>query len=133
MKHRSTKGNRPGASAVEFLRAVPYGNQGMTVTPADHGGALAEVPMNRPRWLVPPISWLLPFSTSRRIQLDAIGYAVLKLCDGRNVVETIIEQFAAGNKLSFREAQLPVTRFIHQMMERGLVAVMGSQQEADKR
>ena len=115
----------------EFLRAVPYPNQTIAVRRLADGGGLAEVPIARPRWLVPPLSWILPFSTQRRIRLDAIGVAVLNLCNGRNAVETIIENFAADNKLSFREAQLPVTQFLQQLTQRGLVAIVGAKKRAD--
>jgi hypothetical protein len=47
-------------------------------------------------------------------------------------VETVIEKFAAANKLSFREAQLPVTQFLQQLTERGLVAIVGSPNEANE-
>ena len=104
----------------------------MEVSPLRDGGALAKIPMRRPRWLVPPISWVLPFSSRRRIRLDAVGADVLNLCDGTNRVETVIEKFAAANKLSFREAQLPVTQFLQQLTERGLVVIVGFPNEANE-
>jgi hypothetical protein len=116
----------------EFLRATPRTNEAMEVSPLRDGGALAKIPMRRPRWFVPPISWVLPFSSHRRIRLDAVGADVLNLCDGTNRVETVIEKFAAANKLSFREAQLPVTQFLQQLTERGLVAIVGSPNEANE-
>ena len=112
-------------SAEDFLRAVPFGNRAMTIVPASDGGALVSIPMNRPRWLVPPLSWMLPYSSQRRVRLDAVGYAVLGLCDGDRNIETIIEEFARANKLSFREAQLPTTQFLKQMTERGIIVVVG--------
>jgi len=117
----------------EFLRARPYKNETATVRPGRDGGALVEVPLNRPRWLVPPISWIVPYSTVRRVQLDGLGMAVLNMCSGSNTVENIIEKLAAANKLSFREAQLSVTQFLQQMTERGLVAIVGSENEAGKK
>jgi hypothetical protein len=119
-------------SSADFLAAVPHANAAMNLTHRRDGSAIAEVPLKRPRWLVPPISWLLPFSSQRRVLLDTIGTSVLDLCDGRNTVETIIENFAVRNKLSFREAQLPVTQFLQQMTERGLVAIVGTDKETDK-
>jgi len=112
-------------SAEDFLRAVPFANRAMTIVPASDGGALASIPMNRPRWLVPPLSWMLPYSSQRRVRLDAVGCGVLGLCDGNRNIETIIEEFARANKLSFREAQLPTTQFLKQMTERGIIVVVG--------
>ncbi len=116
----------------DFLHATPRTNEAMEVSPLRDGGALAKIPMRRPRWLVPPISWVLPFSYRRRIRLDAVGADVLNLCDGINRVETVIEKFAAANKLSFREAQLPVTQFLQQLTERGLVVIVGFPNEANE-
>ncbi|MCJ7543016.1 MAG: PqqD family protein [Phycisphaerae bacterium] len=89
------------------------------------------MPIPRPKYLVPPLSWILPFSPYRRVELEPVGSGVLKMCDGRRTVEAIIEAFAAGHKLSFREAQLAVTQFLSQLMQRGLVVIVG--QDGDTR
>jgi len=120
------------ASTADFLRASPQANRAMKLKPASDGGVLAEIPMNRPGWLVAPLSWIVPFSPYRRVKLDAVGFGLLKLCNGAKKVETIIEEFAKVNKLSFREAQLPVTQFLQQMTERGIVAIVGLEQEAGR-
>jgi len=110
-------------AVAQLLSAVPHKNAAMTLEPAGDG-VLASVPLRRPRWLVPPISWIIPFSDRRRVRLDAPGKAVLELCDGKRTVEQIVETFAAENKLSFREGQLAVTQFLHELMRRGIVALV---------
>ena len=131
MSAKDGKAKRQAKPTVEdFLGAAPYANEAMTVTPARDGGALVSIPMKRPNWLVPPLSWVIPFSPHRRVKLDAVGYCVLKLCDGKRNVETIIEEFAESNKLSFREAQLPVTQFLRQMTQRGLIVIVGTEKKA---
>ncbi len=130
MKNSSTMTTRKRkVSSADFLSAVPYTNKAMDLTRSGDGSVLVGVPLDRPRWLVPPISWVLPFSSERRVDLDALGTTVLDMCDGINTVETIIEKFAARHKLSFREAQLPVTQFLQQLTERGVVAVVGMDKE----
>ena len=47
------------------------------------------------------------------------------MCDGKKPVESIIEKFAAMHKLSFREAQLAVTQFLRELLQRGVVVVVG--------
>ena len=126
-----TTGKRKVSSA-DFLSAVPYPNKAMDLTRSADGSVLVGVPLDRPGWLIPPISWVLPFSSERRVNLDALGAALLAMCDGSNTVETIIEKFAARHKLSFREAQLPVTQFLQQLTERGVVAVVGTDKETDE-
>jgi len=108
----------------DLLRSKPVRNVLMELQRLDDGGAVASVPMRRPSWMIPPLSWLMPFSSHRRVQLDRIGLSVLDLCDGQRTVESIIEQFAARNKLSYREAQLPVTQFMQMLLQRGLVAAV---------
>jgi hypothetical protein len=115
-----------------FLRAVPYLNQAAKFAPQPDGRVIASIPIPKPRFLVPPLSWLLPFSKVRRVELEPVGAVVLGLCDGRRTVEAVIEGFAARHKLSFREAQLPVTQFLRRLTERGLVAIVGADKDADQ-
>jgi len=117
---------------ARMLKAVPYVNRAMQQTPRPKGAVLASVPMKRPRYLVPPLRWVLPFSGQRRVELDAVGAEVLRLCDGQRTVESIIESFAAAHRLTFREAQLPVTQFLQQLAERGIVAIVGLQDPSDE-
>ncbi|MCY2930547.1 MAG: PqqD family protein [Planctomycetota bacterium] len=128
----SAKGPQPRITTGQFLAALPMVNQAARQTPAPAGGTLVEVPIPRPRYLVPPISWILPFSGYRRIELDKLGTAVLQLCDGRRSVEKVIEKFAADHKLTFRESQLSVTQFLRMLTERGVIAVVGLEQKAGK-
>jgi len=115
----------PGKSTALFLQSVPYTNEEMELTRNPDNTATAAIPLTRPRYLVPPISWILPFGPYRRVELDSVGLSVLRLCDGRNNVEKIIEIFATDNKLTFREAQLPVTQFLRQLTQRGVIAIVG--------
>jgi hypothetical protein len=105
-------------------------NESMTVDRRNDGTTLASIPLRRPGWLVPPLSWLIPFSSHRRVELDTVGAAVLDMCDGNKTVERIIEEFARKEKLSFREAQLPVTQFLQQLSDRGMMAIVGFQKTA---
>ncbi len=123
MARRPKDTPRPEMTVSKFLSTVPVRNEEMKLERV-RGGSLASVPIPRPRWLVPPISWVLPFSSQRRVQLDDPGTEVLELCDGKRTVEEIIETFAQGNKLSFREAQLAVTQFLRELMNRGIVAIV---------
>ena len=107
-----------------LLSAVPCKNAAIKVEPAA-GGLLVSVPVRRPGWLVPPISWVLPWSPFRRIALDEPGSEVLNLCDGKRTVEEVVERFAQSHKLSFRESQIAVTQFLRELLRRGVVALVG--------
>jgi hypothetical protein len=115
---------KAGAPA-NFLRAVPHVNQALETQHRSDGSLVVSVPIPRPKYLVPPLSWILPFSPNRRVELEPVGSGVLGMCDGRRTVEAIIETFAADHKLSFREAQLAVTQVLRQLMKRGLVVIVG--------
>ncbi len=115
---------REQVAVGHLLSAVPHRNQAVTVEPTE-AGLLLSIPTRRPRWLVPPLSWVLPFSGQRRVELDAPGRAVLELCDGRRSVEEVIEVFALEHKLSFREGQLAVSQFIKALLQRGIIALVG--------
>ena len=130
-KKKAKATQSPPMSIDSFLRAVLVTNSAMTLE-GRRDGALASIPMRRPAWMVPPVSWLVPFSSHRRVELDATGAFVLGMCDAEHSVEEIIEELAARHKLSFREAQLPVTQFVRMLLERGIVAVIGISEDSHK-
>jgi len=108
----------------QFLTAVPHQNTAMKAEPAPDG-VILSVPVRRPGWLIPPISWVLPWKGRRKIQLDAAGTETLGLVDGKRTVEDIIERFAQNHKLTFRESQMAVTQFLRQLVQRGVLVVVG--------
>jgi len=118
--------------AEKLLGARVYRNESMEVHRLADGALRASIPLQRPRWLVPPLSWILPFSREREVQLDALGAGVLEMCDGRRTVESMIEKFAADHTLSFREAQVSVVQFLRQLTARGLVAIVGAGEDDDE-
>ncbi|MCE5327443.1 MAG: PqqD family protein [Planctomycetaceae bacterium] len=127
-----TKRLPANAGAAPFLRTVPRLNASLDLERRSRGSVLVEVPMEKPWYMVPPVTWVLPIPRGRRIELDALGAAVLDLCDGRRNVEKIIELFADSHKLTFREAQLSVTQFLRQLTRRGIVVLVGLKEDTDK-
>ena len=127
MSRKQRKGDRPAKdiSTAEYLAACVYRNEAMEVEELRSGRCRVAVPLKRPRWLVPPLTWILPFSSHRRVELDELGSEVLRLCDGRRSVEEIIEKFASSHKLTFREAQVSVTTFLKQLTQRGIIVIVG--------
>jgi len=114
-----------------FLQTVPKANEAMIIH-RRRDTALVEIPVQKAWYMVPPITWVLPLSKTRSVELDRLGTTVLALCDGRSNVEKIIEIFAADHKLSFREAQLPVTQFLRQLTRRGIVVLIGLKEDASE-
>lgn len=130
-KRQSRSGPKHPPTVRTTLKAIPHRNEAMKLERRPDGTALATVPMRRPKFLVPPLSWLLPYSDCRRVELDPLGVGVLDLCDGKRTVESIVEKFAAANKLSFREGQLSVVQFLNQLSQRGLVAIVALDEDAE--
>lgn len=125
-KSRKDKSSRE-MTISQFLAAVPQKNAAVKIEPAGDG-LLVSVPIPRPRWLVPPISWVLPFSDHRRVELDAPGKTVVELCDGQRTIEEVVETFAQRHKLSFRESQLAVTKFFSELVRRGIIVIVGNEE-----
>ena len=123
-KKRTTPA-RDHLPARSFLQAVPQINNAMTLDRRPDGTALASVPIRRPKYLIPPLSWLLPYSSHRRVELDVVGAEVLDLCDGTSTIEKIVDRFSIIHKLSFRESQLAVGQFLRQLSQRGILVVVG--------
>jgi hypothetical protein len=107
-----------------FLDAVPVRNHAATEEPEQGDFLPVSVRVDRPWWLVPPISWVLPVRTRRTIKLDGIGRFVWQWCDGKRPVETLVEEVADREELSFHEARIAVTRFLEELVRRGLIVLV---------
>jgi hypothetical protein len=131
-KSRGKKGaGRPQVDAAAFLGAIPHVNEALELDRRRDGSAMASIPMQRPKLLVPPLSWLLPYSSHRRVELDAMGVSVIDLCNGSRTIEAVIELFAKTHKLSFRESQLAIGQYLRQLARRGVVAIVGMEEGAE--
>ena len=118
---------------AKVLAGVPYANLAMELERLEDGTAVATIKLAKPGYMKPPLSWVLPLSKYRRVLLDRPGMEVLDACDGQRTVEQIVEDFAAKHRLSFREAQLAVMQFLRQLIDRGIVAVVGLEKEPRER
>ena len=113
-----------GLNSSQVLDAVPHVN-GAAQLAREGGETFVSVPRRR-SWLHGwPWRALLPVAPVRRLRLDPLGTEVLGLCDGRRDTEVIVEQFAAAHRLSFREALVPVTQYLHILSGRGVVGLAG--------
>jgi hypothetical protein len=123
MKPRDGRGS--ALSPGELLDAVPVRNSEAVSEREEDGETVVAVPLRRRWYMRPPLSWVMPFSSHRRVQLDRFGTEVWRGCDGRNTTETIVERFATTHHLSFHEARLSVMQFLRELVRRGLVVMAG--------
>ena len=124
MKHRSTAAKpAAGASWRDMLAARPVRNQAANVTLA--GDTLSvSVPLRRPGFLVPPLSWIVRPGAARRLVLDTLGKQVWEQCDGQRTVEQIVDAMADAHGLTFHEARVATTNYLKQLVERGALAIV---------
>lgn len=106
-----------------MLAAVPEQNTAAQVS--RHGDCVTISIRNvKPSYMVPPISWFVPFKERKVITLDPLGTKLWQLCDGKRSVEDIIDIFRADYELTFHEAKTCVTDYLKQLVQRGALAVV---------
>jgi len=106
-----------------MLDARPVRNVTAQAAGSPNGEVSIAVATRRPRWLVPPLSWLVPLKPFRTVHLDRLGAQVWELCDGQRTVEAIVNAFAERHRLTFHEARVAVTGYLSQLVRRGVLAV----------
>jgi len=115
--------NPPSTSVDDLLDAVPVANT--SVRSVDHGDRVTlYVPLRSSWWNSGLMAWVLPMRKERGVELDKIGTAVWRQCDGTATLEQIIDRFAQEHRLRFNEARLAVTQFVRSMTQRNLVAMV---------
>ena len=117
---------------ADLLAAVPVPNHEVRSDEPNDEELRLRVPL-RQRWFMRwPFSWVFPFSREKVVQLDVLGREVWSACDGEQSMEQIIEDFADRHGVSFHEARLSVSQFMHELMQRGFLVLVGSpKQEAE--
>jgi hypothetical protein len=106
-----------------MLLAIPQPNVAAEVDHQANGTTKITVALRQPRWLRPPISWIIRPTLSRSFSLDTIGTRVWSLCNGERTVENIIDLFSAQYALTFHEARIAVTEYIKLLVQRGVLAI----------
>ena len=112
------------ASWGPMLLARAVHNTAATVDQDGEDAVRIGVRTIRPRYLVPPLSWIVPVRPERRVVLDRLGLEVWRLCDGVRTVEAVVDAFAAAHGLTFHEARAAVTGYINSLVRRGVLAVV---------
>ena len=90
----------------------------------ENGNVVVKVANVRPRWMVPPLRWMVPFRPERTIHLDTLGTRVWELCDGKRTVEEVVDMFAKRHALTFHEARVSVASYMKELISRGALVVV---------
>lgn len=106
-----------------MLRSKPMRNVAARVHQDEDQTVQIEIKRHKPRFLVPPISWLIRPKLQRTVVLDKLGSEIWHLCNGQRTVEDIIDQFAKTYALSFHESRASVTEYLKSLVQRGIIAM----------
>ena len=113
-----------GGSWREMLNACPAPNLAARTEKGPAGDLLLRIPAARPRFLVLPLSWIVPFRPEHQLVLDRLGAEIWGLCDARHTVEQIVDEFATRHRLSFHEGRVAVTGYLKSLIQRGALAIV---------
>ncbi len=119
------------SSWKQMLAATPLRNTAARAFENDDELRI-EVPTKKPRWFVPPISWVVPLRPTRTVRLDRVGAGVWRQCDGERTVEELVGEFARQYNLTFHEARVAVTSYLRQLVQRGALAIEMPADEAQQ-
>lgn len=105
------------------LAATPVQNRAVEMLSGEGEPLLIGVRLERPRWLIPPLTWFMQPRQLRRMALDPLGAQVWRWCDGSRTVEGVVDLFAREYGYSFHEARIAVTEYIKALVQRGILAI----------
>lgn len=106
------------------LRAKPVRNTAARVVEKSENSVTVYVKKQRPAWLVPPVSWIVPFRPERQVTLDRLGTEVWRFCDGKRTVEEIADIFGGRYRLTFHESRTAVSGYLKALVQRGVLAMV---------
>ena len=106
-----------------MLDATPIRNVSAIVTTDRDGIVTIKVKRKRPKYLIPPLSWILVIRPYRTTTLDALGSSIWQMCGNDKSVETLIDEFATTHDLTFHEGRISVTSYLKDLIQRGILAI----------
>jgi hypothetical protein len=113
---------RPQVSKSEVLAAHPVRNALVEWELNDRDEVVLRVPRRQDR-VGKILSRVFAAPDHRQIILDELGSRVWQLCTGKNTVDGIVRQLATQYRLSRREVELSLSRYLQQLARRGLVGL----------
>ncbi len=123
--------DRPSALITwrDALQTIPVRNEAADVDDRGDGAVAITVQRTRPRWLVPPLSWVIRPRLTKTYKLDGIGGEVWRLCDGERTVEAMADAFAQRHHLTFHEARVALMSYLKLLVERGALVLARPKRE----
>lgn len=120
----TTPRTEPSSNWRRMLQArVVRNTAARTERSADEAGVRISVPTQRPRWAIPPITWIVHLPERRIWVLDELGEEIWDACDGQRTVEEVVTLFAQQHGLTFHESRVSVTMQIRMLVRCGALAI----------
>jgi hypothetical protein len=117
---------KPGLTREQALACRPVKNHQVTETQGEGGEVMLSYPVQIKPWIAGLRRRLgggekpLP---PKKLQLDELGTEVWGLIDGRRRVKGIIRIFKEKYKVTDRDAEIAITRFLRDLGKRGLIGL----------
>ncbi len=107
-----------------MLAARPVKNAAACVADTSGEAVTIQIKREKPWYMVPPISWIVPMCSERELVLDRMGARIWRLCDGERTIEDVVDVFAERHALTFHEARAAVTGYVKGLIQRGAMAIV---------
>lgn len=107
-----------------MLWAVPIRNTAAEIVKDEAASVSVTVANRRPAYMIPPVTWFVPYKKRVTIELDGMGARLWHCCDGVATVENICDTFSKEYGLSFHEAKTAVTEYLGKLIQRGILAII---------
>lgn len=124
MKEKKNQNTGAFVSWRKMLGAVPVHNKAAESRETDPDRVEITVTRKKPRYLIPPISWIIHPKLTVTFELDRLGAWIWKQCDGKKTAEKIIDDFAALHDLRFHEARTAVSDYLSLLAKNGAIALV---------
>lgn len=92
----------------------------------DSGEVLLTYPVALRPWMASLVRYVggpAENNRTRKLQLDTLGTFVWDLLNGNRSVAQIVQHFSKTHRISFKEAEISVTRFLRDLGRRGLIGM----------
>jgi len=113
----------PRLTPEQVLTSRPVRNEALKTEPMEGGGLRVHVSRGG-KWWVRLLALLFPIPRERVVELDSAGQQVWELCDGKNTLREITEEFQRRHKLTRSEAEWSLRVYLKDLGKRGLVGFL---------
>lgn len=113
-------------SRKQALNSTPVKNSEVIEMRLDSGEVLLTYPVALRPWMASLVRYMggpTENIRTRKLQLDTLGTSVWDLINGNRSVVQIVRHFSKTHRISLKEAEVSVTRFLRDLGQRGLIGI----------